>query len=464
MARASSRNTVARARTGLVRPLCASHLSTMPPSQQAGLQAAQLAAAKTHKANKTSHHHGGMDSVLAHAGVATPEDLTVHENIPMAPPLHMATTYTRPADGEYLASDSIYSRQDNPTRVLLEQEIARLDGHGLFSSTEPQPRAFAFASGMMAVSALILAHQAPLTVLLPIDLYHGTSTVLFDVFSRFGVVVQRVDWNNLKDIDIATIIPENHSVVVWMETPSNPLCHVIDIEAVCTWTHANFSTLQPATIVVDSTLAPPTIQQPMQYKVDVVMHSATKYLAGHSDALIGTLTANLTTKQGQLVAERLSQVQGMTGGVASTLDSWLCLRGLRTLAVRVRQQCQTAQRVAEYLNAHDSVAMVHYPGLSSHPQHAVAQRQMKMYGGVLSLNVGSQVRAVALAAALQTIQRATSLGGTETLIEHRASIEPKGRVTSPPGLLRLSVGLEDAEDLLEDLKQALEIMEQASPS
>jgi len=157
----------------------------------------------------------------------------------------------------------------------------------------------------------------------------------------------------------------------------------------------------------------------------------------------------------------LHEVQTMTGGVASAMDAWLCLRGLRTLSVRVRQQCESAQRIAEFLERQESVAAVHYPGLPSHPRYRTAQAQMSAAGGgVLSFDMGSEVRAVALAAAVRTIQRATSLGGTESLIEHRASIEPEGRVTSPPGLLRLSVGLEDADDLLTDLQQALDIVQE----
>jgi cystathionine gamma-synthase len=188
------------------------------------------------------------------------------------------------------------------------------------------------------------------------------------------------------------------------------------------------------------------------------MHSATKYMAGHSDALLGVATASPVTERGREMAHLMRGVQTATGGVASSFDSWLTLRGMRTLQVRVERQCATALTVAEYLNQHSLVTAVHYPGLSSHPQHEVAKRQMKMgFGGVLSFELADEVQATALAGALQTIQRATSLGGTETLIEHRASIEPPERRTSPPGLLRLSVGLEDPKDLIQDLENALAI-------
>lgn len=188
------------------------------------------------------------------------------------------------------------------------------------------------------------------------------------------------------------------------------------------------------------------------------MHSGTKYLAGHSDTLLGVVTASPVTGRGREMAGLMRGVQIATGGVASSFDSWLTLRGLRTLQVRVERQCATALTIAEYLNQHNLVTAVHYPGLPSHPQHEVARRQMQLgFGGVLSFELADEVQATALAGGLKTIQRATSLGGTETLIEHRASIEPPERRTSPPGLLRLSVGLEDPKDLIQDLENALVI-------
>jgi cystathionine gamma-synthase len=189
------------------------------------------------------------------------------------------------------------------------------------------------------------------------------------------------------------------------------------------------------------------------------MHAATKYLGGHSDVLLGIATTSPVTERGKELAPILKSVQTDGGGVASPWDSWLTLRGLRTLQVRVERQCQTAQILAEFLDQHDLVSAVHYPGLPAHPQHGVAKRQMNGgFGGVFSVELETEVMATAFAGALKTIQRATSLGGTETLIEHRASIEPPGRVTSPEGLLRVSVGLEDPDDLIQDMEPALSIV------
>jgi cystathionine gamma-synthase len=252
-------------------------------------------------------------------------------------------------------------------------------------------------------------------------------------------------------------IPPEADALVWIETPSNPLLHVIDIEATCELVQ-RASRVGKTTTVVDSTLAPPVLTQPLLLGADLVLHSGTKYLGGHSDVLMGVVTASPWTDRGRELGPMLKQVQVCAGGVASAMDSWLTLRGLRTLSVRVERQCRTAMMLANFLDEHSSVHAVHYPGLTEN--HAIAKRQMKGgYGGVLSVEVESESKAMALAGALKLIQRATSLGGTETLIEHRASIEPPGRVTSPVGLLRLSAGLEDPNDLKDDLENALRIVD-----
>jgi cystathionine gamma-synthase len=336
----------------------------------------------------------------------------------------------------------------------------------------------AFASGMMAASSIVMAHRLPLTVLLPHDLYHGVSTVMIDVFQeRLGIQVRRVDMRDLQllEQELAHLVQQQQtsgSILLWMESPSNPQTHILDFQAICKLVANinNNNNTVTITTVVDSTLAPPVIQQPLSFGVDIVMHSGTKYIAGHSDALLGITTASPFTEQGRILGPLIRQVQDVVGGVASPMDSWLALRGLRTLHVRVERQCQTALILATHLSSSSSskdaagslIRQVHYPGLPTHPGHAIAKRQMKegCYGGVLSVEFHSEHMAMAFAGALRTIFRGTSLGGTETLIEERRSIEPEGRKTSPPGLLRISVGLEDAQDLIRDMERALSIAKQ----
>ena len=473
--------------------------STLLTPEEAGRRAETLA--RTATTPKRS-----METLLAHAGIGDSEDhnglsdATAGSrtmNTPLAPPLHLATTYERPASGLYGPHDVEYTRLDNPTRLLLEREITRLETHGGFNLDVPEDAdvhcttnsgadestsySCAFASGMMAVSSLVLAHQAPLVVIVPVDLYHGVTTVLWDIWKRFHVSVVQVNVrdpealsqvlveldnkNNNPDALTTSTTATTPDCMVWLETPSNPQCHVIDIAATCQLIRR----VRPAntTIVVDSTLAPPVTTQPLRLGADVCLHSATKFLAGHSDALCGVVTTSPWTERGRAMAHLMKEIQVEAGGVASAWDSWLVLRGLRTLAVRYQRQSSTALQFAQFLQQQQQdgevgVTRVHYPGLTSHPDYEIAQRQMQnhMFGGVMSVELDSKCRAMAVAGALRTIRRATSLGGTETLIEHRASIEPPGRVTSPPGLLRISVGLEELHDLIADWAQAVTIAEQ----
>lgn len=455
--------------------------------EEAGRRAQELLASYEERERSNPHKRPktntlDVSTVLAHAGVSgnasSSTTAASHQesldNISMSPALHMSTTFTRPAHGQYAPSDSIYARADNPTRLLLEREIAQLECHnpsstspdfaGSDNTTTAQPVCCAFASGMMAASSIILAHSTPLHVLLPHDLYHGVPTVLADVFTRFQVTTHQVDMTN--ESGIFSGIPNEGDVIVWIETPSNPKCHVINIQAVRDALSKTKKEIQArTTIVVDSTLAPPVITRPLLLGADIVVHSATKYLAGHSDALIGVATTSPWTCKGTEIGARLKQVQIAVGGVASPMDCWLTLRGLRTLQVRVERQCKTAQKIAEFLSQNTIIQAVHYPGLGSHPQHKAARHQMKGgYGGVMSLEMKDASWAMALAGALQVVQRATSLGGTESLIEHRASIEPPHRRTSPPGLLRLSLGLEDPDDLIADFSRAIEICKEVFAS
>jgi cystathionine gamma-synthase len=372
-----------------------------------------------------------MKTKIAHCG------LLDEPNAAMSPRLEMATTYTRPAEGPYNEGDSIYTREDNPTRLLLEREVAKLETIGKDYGPDNEPICCAFSSGMMAASSIVLAHSAPMTVLLPEDLYHGIPSVLEEVFKRFHVNVRRMNMANREDLETALLaMDESSDAILWLESPSNPLCQVLDIGAICKLVK---QTKPSTTVVVDSTLAPPPITQPLTLGADVVMHSATKYFGGHSDVLLGVVTTSPWSERGCFLRDRLRTVQTSMGGVASPMDSWLTLRGLRTLMVRVQQQSLTALKLAKYLESHPKVKKVNYPGLESQPSnyHDVAKKQMKdgLFGGVLSIEMGSESEAMALAGAIRTIHRATSLGGTETLMEHRASIEPPGRVTSPAGLL-----------------------------
>ena len=414
------------------------------------------------------------------------------KNSPLSPPIELATTYERPADGDYGPNGRVYSRSCNPTRRLLEDAMGRLETMAIIPRTPsdccldldddlpPEPIAaptFAFSSGMAAVASLLLACESPTRVLLPSDVYHGVPTQLRSSLADRGVSYESVDMTKLDEVsraigrNVGSMTNDDGggggegkgTLVVWMETPSNPLCRVTDIRAVCDVADearagAGTGGVRLLT-VVDSTWAPPCVTLPLGLGADVVLHSGTKYLAGHSDALVGIASCSPRTADGVRTATRLGAVQTSVGAVASPLECWLTLRGLRTLHLRLGRQCGTAMKIAEYLSVHESVVACHYPGLTSHPQHGVARRQMRdsLFGGMLSFEVGSERMAMAVAGAVRVIRRATSLGGTETLIEHRASIEPRERRTSPPGLLRLSVGLEDADDLIDDLEVALAV-------
>jgi cystathionine gamma-synthase len=422
------------------------------------------------QSNPSMHWRTSMATQLSHAGLSICEsqENSTNFNAPLSPPINLATTFERPSSGEYGDGGLIYSRSCNPTRKLLEDAIGRLemnfahaDGSCRHDTIAPT---FAFSSGMAAVASLLLACRSPVKLLIPKDVYHGLPTQLYNSFSEHGVSHESVDMTNLNELQ--QTLEENTesggSLIVWTETPSNPLCQVTDIQAVANIVQKVAKQKHHGRImmVVDSTWAPPCITLPLSLGADVVLHSGTKYLGGHSDVLLGVASCSPLTGNGRWLAGRLKAVQTSVGAVASPLECWLTLRGLRTLHLRVERQCQTAMKLAEYLHGHKHVIKCHYPGLKCHPQHIVAGEQMSMFGGMLSFEVESEQMAMAVAGAVHIIRRATSLGGTETLIEHRASIEPAERRTSPSGLLRLSVGLEDWEDLKHDLEVALDVASQ----
>jgi len=349
-------------------------------------------------------------------------------------PIHLATTFERGPDGNYPHGYS-YSRSGNPNRSALEQAVAALEGgHD----------AVAFASGSAATLAVFTLAASGGRVVCSSDCYHGTAKQLREILPRWGGSVEFVDTT---DLDATRQALQPGATLLWVETPSNPLLRVSDLAALAELAHA-----RGALLGCDNTFASPVLQQPLALGADLVMHSTTKYLGGHSDVLGGILVAR---EAGSLL-ERLRDFQGTGGGVPSPFDCWLLLRSLPTLPLRVRQQAANALAVARFLATDQRVGRVHYPGLESHPGHALAGRQMLGgYGAVVSFQVpGEAPQALAVAARTKLFTRATSLGGVESLIEHRASVEgPLSR--TPPNLLRMSIGLEHEADLIADLDQAL---------
>lgn len=351
----------------------------------------------------------------------------------VVPPLHLSTTYERAADGSY-PQGYIYSREDNPTRHLFEETLARLEGGAACA---------AFASGMAATHAVLFALQPGDHLILPDDVYHGVRHLVKHFFTAWGLHHSIVDVSDLEALE-AALRPETR--LVWAETPSNPMLKITDLAAVAERAHA-----AGALLLVDGTWTTPLLQRPLDLGADLVLHSVTKYLAGHSDVLGGTVVARAADG----LFERVQAVQRAAGGVMDPFSAWLTLRGMRSLGARLRVQCENARRVAAFLAEHPKVARVHHPSLPGHAGHATAQRQMRDFGGMLAFEVmGTEADAMTVAARPQVFTRATSLGGTESLIEHRASIEGPDTRT-PRTLLRCSIGLEHPDDLIADLSQAL---------
>jgi len=281
-------------------------------------------------------------------------------------------------------------------------------------------------------------------VILPSDAYYGTLRLVRDVYGPWGLRFSAVDMSDVKNVERAIT---KQTRVVWIETPSNPLVRVVDIAAI-----ARVAKQAGAWTVVDNTWATPVLQRPLGLGADIVMHAATKYLGGHSDVLAGALVAPAETHP---LFAKIRMIQKSAGAVPSPFECWLTMRGIRTLPWRVRAQSANAERVAAFLESHKKVEAVHYPGLASHPAHELAKRQMAAPGGMLSFQVkGGRDAAIAMTNRLEVVTRATSLGGTETLIEHRHSIEGPD-TKAPENLLRVSIGLEHHEDLIEDFDQAL---------
>ena len=369
-----------------------------------------------------------IETLCVHAGTA-PDAVTGA----VAPPIHLSTTFERDADGEFRRGFK-YARDLNPTRQALERAMAMVEGG---------QAALAFASGQAATAAVFQALKPGDHVILPDSVYYGTPKLVNEMFVPWGLRATSVPMNDLGAVAAAL---EASTRLIWVETPSNPLLTITDIAGVVA-----IARQAGAIVVVDNTWATPIGQRPLELGADISMHASTKYLGGHSDVMGGLLVA----REDNEYFGRVRAVQHTAGGIASPFDCWLVQRGLKTLAWRVRAQTASATAVTTFLAAHPSVEKVHYPGLGSHPGHDVATRQMRLFGGMASFEVrGHRDEALGVAAKCRIFTRATSLGGTESLIEHRASIEgPATR--APESLLRISIGLEHPDDLIDDLSAAL---------
>ena len=353
----------------------------------------------------------------------------------LVPGIAPATTFLRDPDGGYRSGHS-YARPENPTFRHAEELLTALEGGA---------DSMLFASGMAAATAVFQALEPGDHVLVPRVMYWGLRAWVLDHCVRWGLAIEPLEMDDLGTVEAA--LRPGRTRLVWLETPANPMWQITDIAAVAELAHR-----AGARVAVDSTVATPILTRPLALGADLVMHSATKYLNGHSDVIAGTLT---TARDDESWA-RLKSVRHKQGGILGSFEAWLLLRGMRTLDLRVRHSCRSSLALAERLARHPNVAEVLYPGLPDFPGHALAARQMTGgFGGMLSIRVrGGAAAAVATAARVRLWKRATSLGGVESLIEHRASIEGPGTPV-PDDLLRLSVGIEDPTDLIADLETAL---------
>ena len=350
----------------------------------------------------------------------------------VATPIYLSTTFERAEDGTF-PHNLIYSRIDNPNRHLLEKSLAALDNG---------THAFAFASGLASISAIIQLLKAGDHVLIGDDMYYAAAVLIKDIYGPLGIQLSSVDMTDLEKIK-KSILP--NTKLIWIETPSNPLLKISDIKAIADIAHEN-----NALCGVDNTWATPVLQRPLDLGADIVQYSTTKYFGGHSDVLGGAIVV----KNNDL-GEKLKKIQVFGGAVQSAFDCWLITRGMKTMPLRIKAQTENAKKIAEFLSTHSKIKCVHYPGLQSHPQHEIAKKQMKDFGAMLSIEVnGNQENAFKMASKLKLFTSATSLGGVESLIEHRKSVEGVNSAT-PENLLRISVGIEHVDDLIEDLDQAL---------
>jgi cystathionine gamma-synthase len=351
----------------------------------------------------------------------------------IAPPIYVSTTFERDAEGEYSGGFN-YSRDDNPNRQMLERALADLEGGA---------EAAGFASGLAAAMTVFQALRPGDHVVAAQDSYYGVRAMLDEVFVPWGLAVTYADCSSARAIE-AAMRPGTR--IIFIETPSNPMLRITDIAGAAAVAHA-----AGAILVCDNTLATPVLQQPLALGADLVMHATTKYLSGHHDAMGGAV---VTARAGELW-QRIRRQQKVCGAIPSPFGSWLTLRGFSSLVPRVRWQNESALAVARFLAAHPGVREVYHPGLETHPGYDVAQRQASGSGGLFSFRVnGGATEALRVASRVRLFRRATSFGGPDSLIEHRASVEGPNTKT-PDDLLRLAIGLEDVADLIADLDRAL---------
>jgi cystathionine beta-lyase len=355
------------------------------------------------------------------------------------PPIYQTSTYAQKSPGQHKGYE--YSRTGNPTRTALQQAVASLEGgdYGL-----------AFGSGLAAIDAIVKLFNPGDEIIATNDLYGGSYRLFTEVFEKYGLVFHFVDMQKMENIREKI---NKKTKLIWLETPTNPTLKLIDIQAV-----VNLVKDMDILVAVDNTFATPYLQQPLLLGADIIMHSATKYLAGHSDVVMGVLVVN-----DKALADRLYFIQNASGAVCGPMDSFLALRGIKTLHVRMQRHCENGREIAAYLASHPKVEKVYYPGLTTHPNHDIAKKQMKDFGGMMSFVVkGNKTDAIKLVEKLRLFTLAESLGGVESLSGHPATMthasipkEKREEAGVTDSLIRLSVGIEDVKDLISDLEQAL---------
>lgn len=356
------------------------------------------------------------------------------------PPIYQTSTYAQNTPGDHLGY--AYSRSGNPTRSALENSLASIE-NGNYG--------MAFGSGMAAIDAILKLLSPGDEVVSTSDLYGGSYRLFKKVFENYGIVFQFIE---MEDVDNIEKYISNKTKLLWVETPTNPMMSIIDIKGV-----AAISKKHNILLAVDNTFASPYLQQPLDLGADIVMHSATKYLSGHSDVVLGALIVN-----DKELADKLYFIQNASGAICGPMDSFLALRGIKTLHVRMQRHCENGEKIANYLNAHSKIEKVYWPGFVAHPNHQIAKEQMSGFGGMISfVPKGSSYKdAIKIVESLKLFTLAESLGGVESLVGHPASMthasipkEEREKVGVVDSLIRLSVGIEDIDDLISDLEQAL---------